>query len=336
MNNKVRWGVLSSANIARQSFIPAVMRSTTGEIIAIASSNKAVKEIADEFQIQNVYNSYDELLECDDIDAVYIPLPNSLHLEWVEKAAQKGKHVLCEKPAALTEANLIKMIDVCNGHDVLFMEAFMYQFHPQHQRVKEIISSGEIGEIREIQATFSFELERSKPNIRLDKNLGGGSLYDVGCYCLHTFNLLLESMPIDVTVIGNIDQDFAVDLSAEGQLTYASGIQAKFKSSFEQPFKQEYTVFGTKGKVTVPRAYRPDLTAGEGLLVIEKEGQPTRTETIYGDQYLIQVDFFSKAIQNNEEVIDLTERTVQNSRVIDACFEAMKLEASVKIDTTKL
>src|SRR5699024_125214 len=145
MNQTIRWGVLSTAKIAQKELIPAIKRAVNAEVTGIASSSEEkAKEVAQKFSIQKVYSSYEQLLDDPEIDAVYIPLPNHLHKEWVIKAANKGKHILCEKPAAVNAAEFEEMQAVCEEQDVIFMEAFMYHFHPQHERVKEIIASGEI------------------------------------------------------------------------------------------------------------------------------------------------------------------------------------------------
>ncbi|MBE4907851.1 Gfo/Idh/MocA family oxidoreductase [Bacillus luteolus] len=325
---KVRWGVLSTANIAREAFIPAALASKYADIIAIGSGNDIVEIIARNFSIPTIYPSYDELLDCDEIDAVYIPLPNSMHEQWVKKAAAKGKHVLCEKPAGLSEKSLEEMVSVCLKNNVLFMEAFMYQFHPQHERVKEIIRLGVIGEVQQIEATFSFELNQHSPNIRLDKSLGGGSLFDVGCYCIHTFSLLLESLPKEVSAWANLKE---VDLTANGRLVYDNGVQALFECSFEKPFKHEYTIIGTEGKITVPRAYRPDVTQGEGIIRIDKVGNNPKTESILADPYVNQIDYFSKAILDGRLDEELVQTSFQTIKIIETCYKSIETGTTIKL-----
>src|SRR5690625_3183065 len=156
---RVRWGILSTAGIAQKELIPAFQRSTNAEVVGIAtrSSNEKASEIAKKFGIKKTYDSYEKLLENPNIDAVYIPLPNHLHKKWVIKAAEKGKHILCEKPAAISANEVREMEVACKEHGVLFMEAFKYYFHPQHQRVKQIIDADEIGEVSYMQAGFRSE-----------------------------------------------------------------------------------------------------------------------------------------------------------------------------------
>ncbi|MCS0542599.1 Gfo/Idh/MocA family oxidoreductase, partial [Aeromonas veronii] len=186
---KVRFGVLSTAKIARNTLIPAMERAHYAEVVAVASESGKAKDFAAELGIPKHYESYTDLLNDPEIDAVYIPLPNQLHKQWAIEAAKHGKHVLCEKPAALTSQDVEEMAAAFKENNVIFMEAFMYQFHPQHNRVKEIIAAGEIGDVKLIRSTFSFLHDLNSGSIKMQKDLGGGVLYDVGCYCIHASRL---------------------------------------------------------------------------------------------------------------------------------------------------
>lgn len=188
MSRKLRFGIMSTARIARNAMIPGILKSERCEVKAVASRNKEkAAELAKRYHIDRHYGSYDELLHDPDIDAVYIPLPNHLHKIWSIKAAEAGKHVLCEKPAALTEADVREMAEVAKAHDVLFAEAFMYRYHPKHARVREIIESGEIGELRGIHGSFTFNNASDKGKCPLQPRNGRrldlrcGVLSDFGC-----------------------------------------------------------------------------------------------------------------------------------------------------------
>lgn len=316
---KVRWGVISTADIAQTQVIPAILRSEHAEIVAIASRGEKASAVAEIFSIPHYYESYEELLKNQEVEAVYIPLPNHLHKQWVMEAAKFGKHVLVEKPAALTAQETLEMIRVCQENDVKFMEAFMYQFHPQHKRVKELITSGEIGEIKYMRASFSFILEEREANIRLNKEMGGGSIYDVGCYCIHAIRNLLESEPVTVEVFAEHDPQTGIDLSAIGYMKLENGINCVFDCSFDMSFRQEYEIVGTKGKITIPHAYRPDVVGHDALIIIGD-----RFETVSGDQYKLQIDHFSKAILEDFQPSYSVENTIQNMRVIDACYESIE------------
>ena len=329
--SKIRWGILSTAQIAQTQVIPAIQRSSLAEVVAIASSSGKAGSVAAKFNIPLVFETYEELLQNPDIDAVYIPLPNSLHRKWVIEAARHGKHILCEKPAALTAGEMIEMDEHCKEQNVLFMEAFMYQFHPQHSRVKEIISSGEIGEVKLIRSSFSFYLSDRDTDIRMDKNLGGGSIFDIGCYCIHAIRNIAESEPVRLNVQGKLDQESGVDLSAAAYLEFENGIQGLFDCSFESAFRQEYEVVGTKGRIVVPRAFRPDVNDGAGIIAVESDGQE-RMEQVFGDIYLLEVEHFSRAILDNRAPIYTAEETIANMRLIDACYTSLRNKKEVRFE----
>lgn len=333
--SKVQWGVLSTAGIAQKALIPAFERATNAEVAAIASGSdiKKADEIAKRFNIQKTYDSYEKLLGDPDIQAVYIPLPNHLHKKWVIEAAKAGKHILCEKPAALDADEALEMQEICEKHGVLFMEAFMYYFHPQHERVKEIIDSGEIGEVKAMHAAFSFNLPNDEKinNIRMSAGKGGGSIYDIGCYTIHTIRNILRSEPETVHVHAEIDPDYNVDTDVVAYMTFADGQRATFDVSFNMDKRSEYTVYGTDGSIVVPRAYRPDWNGGDGLVMVEKQGV-TRTETLNNDQYRQQVEHMSDVILNGEETLQHDfNNTINNMRVMDACFQSIKKDDMITL-----
>lgn len=334
---KVKWGVLSTAGIAQKQLLPAFSRANNAVVTAIATGSnvETAKQVADRFDIETVYDSYEKLLDDPSIDAVYIPLPNHLHKEWAIKAAQRGKHILCEKPAALTTEEVFEIKTVCEDNGVLFMEAFMYYFHPQHNRVKEIIDTGEIGEVTFMQAGFSFYLaeERRAHNIRMSGEKGGGSIYDIGCYAIHAIRNILGEEPESVHVHAVKDSDYGIDTDAVTYLTFPNGIRATFDSSFNLAMRNEYKVYGTKGSITVPRAFRPDNFGGEGIIQIEKDNV-TKIESVTGDQYCLQVEHLSQAILDGEKTVRHTfDNTLNNMAVIDACYASIASNKNEKVRT---
>ncbi|MBB6455070.1 putative dehydrogenase [Salirhabdus euzebyi] len=320
---KIRWGILSTANIAQKALIPAIGRAENAEVVAIGSGNPNVKEVAEKFNIPTVYNSYDALLDDPNLDAVYIPLPNHLHKEWVMKAAQKGKHVLSEKPAALNAEETKELVEACKKHGMKYMEAFMYQFHGQHKRVKEIIASGEIGDVQLMKSSFSFFMANPEGNIRMDPKMGGGSIYDIGCYCIHSIRHILDDEPEEIYVEADMHPEYNIDNSAYGIFKMKSGVRAMFDCSFTMPFRTAYEVIGSEGVIKVPRAFRPDKNDHEGLIVIEKEDN-VREEIVVTDQYKTQVEHLSNAILENKDPIYSGEDTIKNMKIIDACYESIK------------
>ncbi|SKB02610.1 Gfo/Idh/MocA family protein [Sporosarcina newyorkensis] len=339
MNNCVRWGILSTARIAQEELIPAFLEADNAVVTAIASSNKQVSSIAEKFGIQKVYSDYDSLLDDKEIDAVYIPLPNTLHRVWVEKAAEKGKHILCEKPAALTKKEAEGMITFCNERNVIFLEAFMYQFHPQHDRVKEIIASGEIGKVKLIRASFSFLLEGVENDIRTQRSLGGGSLYDVGCYCLHSIANITGSKIEEVFVSARVDPKYQVDMSVQGIAKLENGIKAVFDASLEQVRRQQYEIVGTKGTIAVPRAYAPQLFDDEGLVIVGTAKGEVRQESIVGKQYKLQIEKISEWILSDEDQDaekHYAQKTINNIQAIEACFKSIEKGEFVKVESAKV
>ncbi|RPF54236.1 Gfo/Idh/MocA family protein [Aquisalibacillus elongatus] len=326
----VKFGIISTANIARKALIPAMMRAEHAEVVAISSGSGKAQAVADEFGIPKAYDRYEGVLEDPDVEAVYIPLPNHLHKEWVFKAAEAGKHILCEKPAGLNADEMVEMEAACEKHGVKFMEAFMYQFHAQHERVKELVAAGEIGDVKLMRASFSFPLRNPDGNIRVDAEKGGGSVYDVGSYCLHTFQNILDDEVADVFVQGDVSPEFKVDMSARGLVNMRSGVRAMFDSGFETEMRHEYEVVGTHGSIKVPRAYRPDAFGHEGQVIVEK-GNEKRVERIYSDQYKEEVEHFADVVLNDVSPRNSYEMSKKNMRVIDACYESMRTGATVTL-----
>ncbi|MGN7940395.1 Gfo/Idh/MocA family protein [Virgibacillus sp. 6R] len=322
--SKVRWGILSTAKIGREQVIPAIHRSKLAEVAAIASGRENVNEIARDLNIPTTYSSYEELLRDPSIDVVYIPLPNHLHKKWVIEAAKHGKHVLCEKPATLDSEETKEMVAVCREQNVKFMEAFMYQFHPMNQRVKEIIANGEIGEVKIVRSSFSFYLSDRDTNIRMKKEMGGGALYDIGCYCIHVIRMITGSEPKLIKATATIDDKTGVDITTTVLMTLENGVQATFDCSFDMFGGQYYEVVGTKGKITVPYAFRPDQHGnGDGIVKVVS-GNGERTETFPADTYVLEVDHLSEAILKDQDPSYTGEHAIQNMRVIEACLQAIE------------
>lgn len=325
----IRWGVLSTAKIGQEQVIPAIHRSKNAEVVAIASSRENRSEIASQLNIPKVYSSYEELLEDPTIDAVYIPLPNHLHKEWVIKAAKHGKHVLCEKPATLFSNETEEMVAICDEYNVKFMEAFMYQFHPMNQRVRDIIASGEIGDTKIVRSSFSFFLSDRETNIRMKKEMGGGALYDVGCYCIHAIRNITGSEPLYLNASANIDPKTGVDLTTTVQMELENGVQATFDCSFDMYGGQYYEVVGTKGKITVPFAFRPDQN-GDGLVKVEKPNEE-RIEKYPADIYVLEIEHFSQAILDNKQPSYTVDNAIQNMRVVEACMKSIETGREVSL-----
>jgi D-xylose 1-dehydrogenase (NADP+, D-xylono-1,5-lactone-forming) len=253
---KIRWGILSTARINRR-VIPALKASAQNELVAVASRNlEHARAYAHEWKIPVAYGSYGELLNDPNIDVIYISLPNHLHAEWTIKAAQAGKHVLCEKPLALNVADVDRISAAAAAGGVTVMEAFMYRHHPMTLKVRELVETGAIGDVRYLRATFTFILDATSTNIRWQPESGGGSLWDIGCYPVSYARLIMGCLPAEVCgaqVLG----DSGIDVSFTGQIRFPNGAFAQVESSFELPSYTSVEIRGTQGTILVPVPFNP-------------------------------------------------------------------------------
>jgi predicted dehydrogenase len=325
MSKKVRWGVLGVANIAVKKVIPAMQFGELSEVTAIASRHaEKARRASDSLRIPKAYGSYEELLADPEIDAIYNPLPNHLHVPWSIKAAEAGKHVLCEKPIAMSAEETRKLIEVRDRTGVKIGEAFMVRTHPQWLRVREIVRSGEIGELRAIASTFSY-FNIDKNNIRNMADIGGGALMDVGCYPITMSRFLFEREPSRVTGIIDRDPEMKTDRLTSALLDFAPGVASFICSTQLVPF-QRMQVLGTKGRVEVEIPYNipPDrptrIFVDDGSQLAGRNARLEQFPT--ADQYTIQGDAFSRAILENSEVPVPLENALANMRVIESVFRA--------------
>src|SRR6266487_2637993 len=249
--NKVRWGVLSTATIASEKVIPAMQQGRFCEITAIASrSLEKAQATATQLGIPKVYGSYEELLVDPDIDAIYNPLPNHLHVPWSIKALQAGKHVLCEKPIAPTAAEGLALVDAAKQYpDLKVMEAFMYRFHPQWQHARQMVNEGKIGELRTIQTFFSYYLDDTN-NIRNIAEVGGGGMMDIGCYTVSLSRFIFGAEPERVSGIVEYDPRFNTDRLSSGILDFGHGTSTFTCSTLLVPY-QRVNIFGTTGRIEI-------------------------------------------------------------------------------------
>jgi D-xylose 1-dehydrogenase (NADP+, D-xylono-1,5-lactone-forming) len=323
MTQRLRWGVMSTANIAQIALIPAIQQSKFGVLEVLASRDiEKAESVARSFGIRRAVGSYEELLGDSDIDAVYIPLPNSLHAEWTIRAAEAGKAVLCEKPLGLSSEEVKLQIKACAKHGVSLMEAFMYRFHPQTRRVEELIASGVIGQVRHVDAHLSVNIMRTldASNIRYRDAFGGGSLLDMGCYTVNVSRMVFGAEPERVVGRMHVDPTLGVDTSAAGILEFAEGM-ATISCSFTADGQGFYTVVGTDGAIEVPRGIIPGLgtRAAEGLIVIVDADGNRREESFEPvNQYSKMVDAFAEALLNKRPVPLPPEDALNNIKVLEA------------------
>ncbi len=315
----LQWGVLGVAGIALRAVIPAIQHSANGRLLAIASrTHEKAADAAAQLGIPRAYGSYEALLADPEVEAVYIPLPNSMHREWTLRCAEAGKHVLCEKPMALRAADAEEMIAACARRGVTLMEAFMYRFHPRTLRVAELAAQGALGEVRLVRASFTFRVG-SSGNIRLDPGLGGGGLYDVGCYCVNVSRVLLGE-PTTVFAFGGAGTS-GVDEVLGGVLCFEGDRIALIDCGLALSRRQEYEVIGTAGHMTVPLAFLPGVAAAEIHLVKDQERTAQAVPGV--DQYQLMVEHFADAAQNGAALRLPPEDAVDNLRVIEALYRSL-------------
>ncbi len=318
---KVRWGVLGVASIATRKVIPAMQRGEWSTISAIASRDLAKAETAARsLGIPKAYGSYDELLADPEIEAIYNPLPNHLHVPWSIKAAEARKHVLCEKPLSMDVTEARALIAARDRAGVKMGEAFMVRTHPQWQRTRELVREGRIGELRSILCHFSF-FNRDPKNPRNIPDLGGGALMDIGCYPINISRFIFGEEPSRVVALIERDPDFKIDRLTSAILDYPAG-QAVFTCSMQLSYFQRVVFVGTKGRIEVEIPFNAPNDRPCRLLIDDGRdlfGGGASVETIPTcDQYTVQGDAFSRAIRENGQVPVPLEDAIRNMAVIDA------------------
>jgi len=321
---KVKWGVLGAASIAVRKVIPGMQKGAYSEITAIASRDrKKAEEAARTLGIPKAYGTYEELLRDGEIEAVYNPLPNHLHVPWSIKAAEAGKHVLCEKPISLSVAEAKTLLVARDRTGVKIGEAFMVKTHPQWLRAREIIRSGAIGELQSAMCVFSY-FNRDPANVRHRVEWGGGGLLDIGCYPITMSRFIFGEEPIRVAGVLRLDPDFGVDRLASAILEFPSG-QSVFTCSTQSAYFQRMHFLGASGRVEVEVPWNAPNDRPCRIIIADVMGAAPRVEEFpVVDQYTIQGDEFSRAIRGEREVPVPLEDAIKNMAVIEAIFRAAK------------
>jgi predicted dehydrogenase len=322
---KVRWGILGVAKIATEKVIPAMQRGRYSEVTAIASrSGDKARGAAAALGIPKSYGSYEDLLNDPDVDAIYNPLPNDLHVPWTTRAAERGKHVLCEKPIALSADEARQLIAARDRTGARIQEAFMVRSHPQWLKVRDLVQEGAIGELRSILGVFSY-FNRDASNIRNLPAAGGGALMDIGCYLINTSRFLFGREPARVIGVVDRDPDMGIDRMTTLMLDYVSG-HAAGTCSTQMVFYQQMQIFGTTGRIELPIPFNapPDrpcrVLVDTGKDLFGAGVSEIQIETC--NQYTIQGDLFSKAILEGRDVPSPIEDAVKNMACIDAVFRS--------------
>jgi len=331
MSYKIRWGVLSTSRHAAATWIPACQASQRCEVVAVASRDASrARQYASEHGIPRSFGDYESLLASPDVDAVYIPLPNHLHKEWTIKAAGAGKHVLCEKPLGLDAAQAEEMVAACHAAGVTLAEAFQWRHHPHAERTRELLQDGAIGDLRLIEAGFTFPLGRDG-DVRWDPAKGGGALYDVGCYPVALARYVTGGEPLSVTAQATWGQTGVDDLLV-ATLEFPGGVFAKLHGGFNLPLDRYFRLVGTEGSLLVDYAYnakanRPNIIRQYGP---DWELQST-IELAPVDSYTLMIDDLSARLLAGRAPLFPAEDAIGNMRAIDALYQAARTGQTIRV-----
>ena len=314
MSRKINWGVLGTADIAKRCTIPAMQKAANCHLYGIAGRTKEkVEQYKETFGFENAYDSLDDMLDDENIEAVYIPLPNTLHKEWVLKAAAKGKHILCEKPLSGNEKDVKEMIDACEKAGVVFMEAFAYLHSPLIASLKETLASGTIGELSFMESIF-LTPGYTPENIRVRRDTLGGSIYDLGCYCTSLTLTLFGEEPKEVHATGHFT-DKHIDDFASAYLHFNDNKRACMVSGMCSAQRADrFFIYGTEGTIEAPIPFNAD---GELTYYIRKNDSCQAVTVSVPDNYKLEVEQLGRCITDGETPLVTHEFSLQNARIMD-------------------
>jgi predicted dehydrogenase len=323
VSEQLRWGVLSTADIGLTKVIPAMQLAHRSVVLAIGSRDLArAQSAASQLGIPRAYGSYEEVLADPDVDAVYVPVPNHLHLEWTLKAAAAGKHVLCEKPLALGSADATRMVDACASAGVHLAEAFMYRLHPLWVAAREMVHSGRIGRLAAIQSWFSYYND-DPADIRNIRAFGGGALYDIGCYCVDLSRLLFGREPDSARASVIRDPASGVDTTTSAILQFGDATSA-FTCSMRAVLDQRVHVYGDSGWIYIPISFNVPRDTPSELFVASSDDswRPERIEFPTADEYTVQAEVFAATVLDGARPPFPPSDSVANMKVIEAIWDA--------------
>ena len=318
----LRWGVLSTADIAVRRLIPAMRDARGNEVVALASRGQdRADAVGSALGIPRTYGRYEDLLDDPEVDAVYVPLPNSLHAEWTIRAAEAGKHVLCEKPMAATVDDCRAMIEACQSAGVRFMEGFMYRFHPQHAYVRDLIASGAIGEPTLIRSAFCVRMQRPPEDIRFAVELGGGALFDIGVYAIDAARWLAGGRL--TSAVGQVAYGASgVDASATASLAFDNGVIASASCSFVAAGGMTYEITGPLGKVTAQHAFTQAPGVEPVVMCATADGIIDKTFPSNVNAYALMLEAYARAVIDNTAMPIPEDNGLTNIAVIRSLLDA--------------
>jgi xylose dehydrogenase (NAD/NADP) len=327
-SNEVRWGILGSAKITEVEVGPAMLKTSRSRVVAVGSRNlERARKLADLLGADCAYGSYAELLADPNVDAVYVPLPNTMHAEWTIAALKAGKHVLCEKPMGMSSAEVNEMVTAARKADRMLMEGFMYRFHPRIARIRELLREGAIGDVKLVRATYTFDLGAASDvrsggldeDIRLNPDLGGGAVSDLGSYCVSGLRLYAGSRPKSVTSWKHSSPGRTVETMISGEIAFENGVIGQFFAALDIPGGGHIEILGTKGRIKMANAFR--IRADQGPVTIEIYNlDKTTLETMpFKDQYELEIDHFVSAILDGvpSDIVSMDD-SIDNALTLEA------------------
>ncbi len=340
MERKLKWGILSTAKIGTESVIPALQKSRNGEVVAIASRDQAkADEAAAKLGIPTAYGSYEELLGDPEIEAIYNPLPNHMHVPWSIRTLEAGKHVLCEKPIGINADETAQLLEEARNHPGLkAMEAFMYRFHPQWKTIRDLIGGGAIGDLTTVYSTFTY-YNTNPEDYRNVPEYGGGGLLDIGCYSISTSRWIFGTEPKRVFGLVEYDPTFKIDRLASAILDFGVGT-ATFTCATQVPRYQRQDVYGTSGRIMIEDPFNPPLDAPARAWLYaadeKRDLASTGRELLSpaANHYTLMCEAFTDAVLNGTQVPTPLEDAWANMRVIDAVFESGRTGRWVELQSS--
>ncbi len=329
MKSKIKFGIIGCSSIARKSTIPAIVTSKNSVLEMIGSrSVKKAKKFATEFTC-NEFGNYDDVLNNQNIDAVYISLPISMHEEWAIKAAKSGKHVLCEKSATLSYDSAKKIVKECKNNNIKIMENFVFKFHPQHKKILDIIKRNTIGNIHTFSAKYGFNLPRSNQNFRFNKKLGGGALNDVGCYLISASTFIFNDLPISVFCNLKINNKLNIDIGGSILLTFSKNRSALVSFSYDDYFQSTYDVWGTKGLIKTERAFNVPKNM-KTMISLNQNDKIKKIPISPANQFQLAIEEFCTKIKNNSNN-NFEKEFLNQALIMDAVRKSSIKNSVIKI-----
>jgi len=331
MKRKIKWGILGCASIAERAMLSAIKSVKNGVTYGIASRDfKKAQAWKNAHKFVVAYPDYQSMIDDPMVDAVYIPLANHLHCEWAIRAAKAGKHVLVEKPFAMNAEEARKMAEAAQSTNVIMMEAFMYKYHVQNEKALRYIRKNDLGDIRWLHSSFTFDYPVDVDNYRWHPEFGGGALYDVGCYTVSVARMMFEEEPVSVYATARIHPKYGIDTSATLHLNFPKGKVAQLDCSFESTFQSYFEVVGTTGRMVVDRAFSQKMR--DTNIFVYQSDMVKKAVIRRQDPYARMIDDIQESIRHNRQARFGTSDAISNMKVLDAAFKSIKTGKEIPIE----